>query len=131
MEYYKHMMGISDILVSDTIIYVVSFLKTNDKIKFLSLSKDLHLLKDKIYFDELITYTKKINYLWYFDRFTNIIIYDITQKLPKSVKHITFGNYFNQDIRDYIPHSVTHLYFKDDFNKDIKGCIPNSVTHLI
>src|SRR5579872_2711480 len=139
-------------LLDDIIIYITSFLNTNDSINFLSISRDLHLLKDKIYYNKPV-YSHIIHKLWYYDRFTNIMVIDTGIKLPKfintlefdmcfdnqdikdcipnSVTHLTFGHYFNQDIKDCIPNSVTHLTFGKHFNRPIIDCIPNSVTHLI
>src|SRR5579872_3691428 len=152
-------MSMLDILTNDTIIYTMSFLNDYDKILFLSLCKNLHLLKDKIYYcDKVNIY--KIHDIWYFDRFTNITRYSpdvdyyyykpklpksinhlifsnnfsgknmIKGRIPNSITHLTFGNLFNDDIKDCIPNSVIHLTFGSCFNQNIKGCIPNSVTHL-
>src|SRR5579872_1016020 len=120
-----------DILIQDIIIYIVSYLKTKKKIKFLSLSRDLHALKDKIYYEDMID-IDKIHNLWYFDKFTNVLIYDtnITYKFPMFVTHIIFGPYYNKNVKGLIPNSVTHLTFGEHFNQPINDCIPNSVTRL-
>ena len=75
--------------------------------------------KNKIYYDEkIIIY--KIHELWYYDRFTNIVINKIEPKLPlpKCVSHIQID--FNDNIKDYIPNSVTHLTFGYDLIKILK-----------
>src|SRR5579872_2704116 len=124
-------MSVLDILINDIIIKITTFLRTCDKVMFLSISKDLHFLKDKIYYDKKIRLRKICN-LWYYDNFTNIIVGNTSYKykLPKSVNHLTFYWEFNKDVKGYIPNSITHLTLGDNFNRDIKGCIPNSVTHL-
>ena len=78
--------SILDILISDIIINIASFLNTFNKVKFLSLSKNLHILKDRINYDTKIK-LYKICKLWYYDRFTNIIVSNSTRNynLPKSI----------------------------------------------
>ena len=115
--------------IDDVIIYITTFLDIPNRLKFLSLSKNLHILKDKINYDDKINFDL-INKLWYYDRFTNVVTNYAISVFPKFINHLTFGWSFNQDIKDCIPNSVTHLTFDDDFNQDIKDCIPNSVTHL-
>src|SRR5579872_7065492 len=147
-------MSILEYLFDDIIIYIVDFLAVHDKIKFLSLSQNLHSLKDKIYYKDEID-IKKIHQLWYFDKFTNIIVdnfayilpksinrlklncpfnINIKGKLPNSITHLVLTGWLDQDIKDMIPNfgttNLTHLTFGPLFNKSIKGCLPNSITHL-
>ena len=77
-----------------------------DKDNILSVSPLLHSLKDKIFYYDQIP-NEKIQYLWYIDRFVNIII----------------GYCFNRNIKDCIPSSVTNLTFGYWFNQYIKDCI--------
>jgi len=67
-----------------------------DKISLLSCSKNLHLLKNRIFFNDLVAF-EKINYLWYFDRFTNVRVC-LYSALPKYVRRLTFGMLFNSTI---------------------------------
>ena len=124
-------MNILDIVISDIIIKIASFLNTFDKLKFLSITNDLHLLKNRTYYDKRIAF-HKIYKLWYYDRFTNIVVGKSGQKykLPTSIIKLTFRWNFKNNIKEYIPNSITHLTLSSTFNKDIEGCIPNSVTHL-
>ena len=98
-----------DVLIIDTIINIVFYLCDKDKIKFLSLSKELHILKNKVYYDDVVS-TDEICHLSYYDRFTTIIS-DTKYKLPASVTHLTFGYYFDNNRLYIIPISVTHLTF--------------------
>src|SRR5579872_6228717 len=144
--------NLMNMLINDVIYNIISFLNNYGKIMFLSVTKNTHILKDRIYYDDVID-IDKILILWYYDRFTNVrtdviplkfpklithmVFYpsygkyvNLKDRIPNSVTHLTFGYYFNQDIKDCIPNSVTHLTFGAFFNQDIKECIPNSVTHL-
>ena len=62
---------IMNTLVYDNIIDILSYLINIEKILFLSLSKELHALKNKVYYDEFID-IDKIQHLWYYNRFTHI-----------------------------------------------------------
>src|SRR5579872_2119524 len=119
----------TDLLVDDMIIYIMTYLNDKNKLLFLSLSKQLHFLKTKVYWNDYVC-TDKIYGLSYYDMFTHVIS-NLNHKLPNSITHLSITNTFNQDIKGcHIPNSITHLSFGNAFNKDIKGCIPNSVTHL-
>src|SRR5579872_4220672 len=113
--------SIIDILFSDNIMDIVSYLTIKEKIKFLSLAKDLHSLKDKIHYHDIV-YIGKIYHLWYYDRFTHVIVNYIQYKLPNSITHLTFDDYFNTTINEYIhiPKTMTHLTFGWEFNQNIK-----------
>ena len=117
-----------DTIILDIIKYICHYASDKDKIQFLSVNQKMHLLKNFVNYWDMIR-VEKIQKLWYFDRFINIIV-DKTCTFPKNVKCLTFGWYFNQEIKDCIPLSVTHLTFGSNFNQDIKDCIPLSVTHL-
>src|SRR5579872_5826154 len=124
-----------DVLLVDNIIEIISYLSIRDKIKFLSLSKFLHSLKndDKISYNNKIR-LNKIRNLWYYDRFTNVIANNTRYPLPKAITHLTFGRRFNNSINGFITNTLTpcltHLKFGRNFNCCIKGCIPNSIKHL-
>src|SRR5579872_6693746 len=120
-----------DILTIDSIIDITIYLNDKDKIKFLSSSKELHILKDKVHYNDQI-YIGDINDLWYFDRFTNIHISNSNYRypIPNSIIKLSLRYYFYADIKGYIPNTVTHLTFGGYFNQNIEGCIPTSVTHL-
>src|SRR5579872_3143841 len=128
-----------DILVIDCIINITSYLINHDIINFLSTSKYLHLLKDKIHYNNPVAICD-IQKLHYYDQFTNIIINNLTYTLPKNITHLTINfidygfdygwRYSNKDIKTYIPSTVTHLLFKEYIRTNIKDCIPDTITHL-
>src|SRR5579872_94757 len=120
-----------DLLIDDIVINIMSYLKTKEKIEFLSLSSHLHSLKNKVDYDIEIK-LNKIHKLWYYDRFINVIVnkHNYKYKLPKSITHLTFDNSFDCDIMNYIPNTITHLKFGHNFNQSIKHCIPNSVVNI-
>ena len=128
-----HLLSMStlDILINDIILNITNFLNTYDKLMFLSITKNQHMLKDKICYEDKIVIGEILT-LWYYDRFTNISIELFNRKLPTLITHLTIGRNFKQDIIDCIPNSVTHLTFGDSFSQTIKDCvkIPKSVTHL-
>lgn len=62
-----------NMLIDDIIVYLMTFLNDIGKIYFLSITKVLHSLKNKIQFNEIVHYNN-IYDLSYFDMFTNIII---------------------------------------------------------
>jgi len=115
-------------LFIDLIIQICIYLTDKDKINLLSINKQYHLIKNKIYYIEQIKKCKIIN-LFYYDNFINIICSNLIN-FPKNIKYLTFGKIFNKEIKGAIPNSVTHLTFGENFNQEIKGAIPNSVTHL-
>src|SRR5579872_6029748 len=119
-------MSILDILIVDVIINIMTYLSDRGKIKFLSLSKNLHALKNKVYYEEYIN-VDRIHTLWYYDRFTHINFYNLRYTFPKSITHVTVSN---TNIVNHIPASVTHLNFDKCFDENIKDCIPNTITHL-
>ena len=139
IEYYDK---IDMILIDDNILYITTFLCDREKIKFLSITKRLHLLKNRIYYNELID-VDRIYEVSYYDKFKNIQIsgYQIYTGviLPKFITQLTLDTFcgiedvsgdIDGPIKRCISNSLTHLTFGRYFNRDIKGCIPNSVTHL-
>src|SRR5579872_7564383 len=98
-------MSILDIMISDCIISITKFLNDKENLRFLSISKDLHLLKDKINYDDEIN-IDRIHQLWYYDRFTNIMAHHLLYKFPKSITHLEFDDKFDQNIKECIPTSV-------------------------
>lgn len=120
-------------VINDIVIIIAKFLNDREKILFLSSSNRLHLLKNKIHYNEVIN-IMKIKDLTYYDMFTNVCISNLEHKPPKSITHLYFDWYFNEDIKDFLFTSImtnlTHIIFSTNFNKSIKGCIPNSVTYL-
>jgi len=115
--------------LTDEILHICAHLSDKDNIQFSTTSKRLSIIKFRILF-----FTKmQINdiiHLSYFHQFSNVIMSDTNESLPKHVMNLTFGWNFNQPINGCIPDSVTHLTFGIYFNQPINGCIPNSVTHL-
>ena len=115
---------------SDIAIYICQFLDDWSKLQLLSINRKLHMIKNKVYYNQM-TNMSKIYYLWYRDQMTNIFTHDIYYyTLPKNVTHITFTTNFDKDIKAFIPHTVTYLKFGSRFDRCIKDCIPESVTYL-
>src|SRR5579872_2052454 len=85
-------------LINDIVIYIMTFLNDGPKRRFLSSSKDLHKLKDKIYYDCMMK-IEKIHTLWYFDMFTYVEINNLEYKLPNSITKlcINFDKAFDQN----------------------------------
>src|SRR5579872_4241728 len=123
------MSNMMDVLIKDIIVYITTYLTDKIKLNLLSSNKYFHSLKNEIIYHDCID-IDKIHHLWYYDRFTKLVVHNIQHHIPKSVTHLTFGDNFNQNIKDCIPDSVTHLTFSDEFDQDIKDCIPKSVIHL-
>ncbi len=125
-----------NILIEDIIIEILSYVDDNNKIDFLSINSEFHLLKLRIKFTNNID-SFKINHLFYYDNFTNIFFHDkfngdiSTIRFPSSMNSLTFGNNFDHRIDNCILLSVTHLSFGCCFNQKIDGYIPGRVTHLI
>ena len=115
--------------LTDEILHICAQLSDEDNINLSATSKRLSVIKFRIIFFTLIC-IKNIIHLSYFHQFTNVIMLDTNEFLPKHVTHLTFGYYFNQPINSCIPESVTNLTFGGHFNQPINGCIPDSVTHL-
>jgi len=115
---------------TDIIVYLaVSYLDDYDKIQLMMITKKYYSLRFKFTFNNKVKYSL-VEYLSYYDSFTNLIINNNDLILPKKIKYLTFGENFNQSIKGCIPNSVTHLTFDWKFDQSIEGCIPNSVTHL-
>lgn len=51
--------------------------------------------------------------------------------LPKSLKRLTFGWYFNRPLGDSLPKSLTHLTFGSHFNKPLGNSLPKSLIYLV
>lgn len=117
----------------EIIVDICNYLQDMDKISLTATCRDLHKVKNILFYDDIIEYRKIKNSPVKYN-FRNLIINDgddVTDLLNfKCLKYLTFGDNFNQDIKGYIPLTVTHLTFGFYFNQDIKGCIPSSVTHL-
>src|SRR5579872_6469704 len=87
-----------DVLITDIIIHITTFLNNHEKIKFLSVSKKSHTLKNKIYYYSLTPINiNKIHDLHYHDRFTNVHVCNYyfplfleKYKFSKSITHLTF-----------------------------------------
>ena len=134
--------------LTDEFLHICAYLSDKDNIQLSATSKCLSVIKFHILFFTRMQIVDIIH-LSYFHQFSNVIMSDTNESLPKhtscltfslnksingcipnSVTHVTFGDYFDQPIEDCIPNSVTHLTFGFDFNQPINGCIPDSVTHL-
>lgn len=51
--------------------------------------------------------------------------------LPKTLTHLTFGDYFDKQLNDTISDStLTHLTFGSSFDKSLKGVLPNTLKQL-
>jgi hypothetical protein len=127
--------------MDDIYIHICSFLDDLSVLTFLSTNNHSNKLKNKVFYSGGV-FINKINRLWYFDRFTNIITKKIC-RFPKNITYLTFGHDFNQPLLDIIPSSVTasairlgipsnitHLTFGKRFNQSITGAIPASIIYL-
>ena len=109
---------------------IINLLDDNAKNKFTKLNKTMNEMKYKLRYTNDYIYNNKIQdaknkgY-----KIKNIIYYADDRKIPSIVTKIFFQMHFNQDIKECIPKSVTHLTFGNYFNQDKKS-IPKSVTHL-
>lgn len=72
-----------DALFKDIILNITTYLNNKDEMRFLSSTKNLHDLKNDVYYENIVA-IRIIHQLWYFDRFTNAIISELDSKLPKS-----------------------------------------------
>src|SRR5579872_6900445 len=124
-----------NLLIDDMIVHIMTYLNNKSKIQFLSISKNLQQLKNKVQYNEKIS-LNKIRRLPYYNMFLNVIIQDdnilnnnLCFKLPNAITHLTL-DISGTCNKDYIPVTITHLTFGDHFYQDINDCIPNSVTHL-
>jgi len=115
--------------LTDEILHICAYLSDKDNIHLSATSKRFSIIKFRILFFTKTRVTDIIN-LSYFHQFSNVIMSDTNESLPKHVIHLTFDYYFNQPINNCVPNSVTHLTFGGKFNQQINSCIPDSVTHL-
>jgi len=115
--------------LTDEILHICAYLSDKDNIHLSATSKHFLIIKFRILFFTKV-HIKDIIRLSYFHHFSNVIMSDVNESLPKHVTHLTFDRDFNQSINSCIPDSVTHLTFGAEFNQLINGCIPDSVSHL-
>ena len=113
----------------DEIPYICAQLSDKDNIHLSATSKHFSYIKFSVLFFTKV-HVKDIIRLSYFHQFSDVIMFDINEPLPKHVTNLTFGWDFNQLIKDRIPKSVTILTLGYHFNQPINACIPDSVTNL-
>jgi hypothetical protein len=118
-----------NVLYKDTIIHICRNLRDYDKYNFLSITNTFHKLKQHVFFNEAIHLNDIINSP-YFDRCTNVVIYDVPINFPQYVTHLQINSLKNAHID--IPSSVTHLTLTGWCHTDILDCITplNHITHL-
>jgi len=115
--------------LTDEFLHICAYLSDKNNIHISATSKRFSDIKFRtLFFTKM--HIEDIIRLPYFHQFSDVIMFDINEPLPKHVTNLTFGHKFNQPINDCVPDSVTHLTFGYDFNQPINSCIPNSVTHL-
>lgn len=135
-------------ILNDVILEICKYLGDTEKTQFLSVTKHTDTLKDKIFYDDLII-VDKISQLWYFDKFTKIIVIFDIGKIPKNIKELYLGNFLDKHINAKIPAIwknirsygvftklltmdmpyLTHLYFGTYYNYPIYF-LPQTITHL-
>ena len=115
--------------LTDEILHICAYLSDKDNIHLSATSKHFLIIKFRILFFTEMRVKDIIN-LSYFHQFTNVIMSDTNQSLPKHVTNLTFCYSFNQTINNCIPDSVTHLTFGHHFNQPINCSLPDSVTYL-
>lgn len=117
---------------NDIIIYICNYLNDKDKISFLSINRHMNLIKNKVFYHEMVC-INKIQGLWYINQIKNVVIKEnvnLSKYIIPNITNLTFGYNFNQCVKGYIPSQVTHLTFGQYFRQSLEGCIPPSVTHL-
>ena len=114
--------------LTDEILRVCVHLSDQDKVHLSATSKRLSNIKFRILFLTKM-FAKDIINLSYFNRFSNVIMSDTKEFLPKHVTHLTFSERFNQAINGCIPKSVKNLTFGYGFNQSIDS-MPNSVVNI-
>jgi len=138
-------------IFNDIIFEICNHINDKDKIMFLSVCKHCHMLKNNLLYYNVVL-IDNISRLWYFNRFTEIIIIFDIGKIPDQVRKIYYGNFvdghinvkipipwksiksygsFDDFINKKFPSSLTHLFFGTWFNTKISTPIPNTITHII
>ncbi|BCS82686.1 putative F-box and FNIP repeat-containing protein [Cotonvirus japonicus] len=141
-----------DDVYDDVIFYILEYLTDQEKIIFFSVNKKFNKFKYEIYFYTEYDYDK-IKNLPYYNRFkqikftgtenipietTNLIFHSpilnyvplTKDTIPKNVKRLKFGPFFNLPLNDCIHDGITHVKFGKMFNQPIIGQIPKSVVCL-
>ena len=113
--------------LTDEIMHICTYLADKDNIHLSAISKRFSVIKF-LFFTKMCI--KDIIHLSYFHQFSNVIMFDTDEPLPKHTNRLTFDDNLNQPINSCILNSVTHLTFGYEFNQPINSCIPDSVTHL-
>jgi len=116
--------------LTDEFLHICAYLSDKDNVHLSATSIRLSVIKFRILFFTK-AHIKDIIHLPYFHQFSNVIMSDTNDPLPKRTSCLTFNNRLNKSVNSCIPKSVTHLTFGYDFNQSIKDCIPDLVTHLI
>ena len=115
--------------LTDEILHICAHLSDKDNIHLSATFKRFSYIKfHALFFTKM--HIKDIIRLPYFHQFSNVIMFDINEPLPKHIICLTFVDGFNQPIDNRIPDSVAYLTFGWNFNQPINSCIPDSVTHL-
>uniref|UniRef100_A0A6C0C9P1 FNIP repeat-containing protein n=1 Tax=viral metagenome TaxID=1070528 RepID=A0A6C0C9P1_9ZZZZ len=116
-------------LIRDAIIKICDLLCDYDRLNFLSISTKHDKYKQHIYFDEEVP-IKRIIGLSYFNRFRNVFVSCIVNKLPPDVTHLKLSHGCDENIFDNLPNTVTDLILDLRISRNIKGCIPANVKRL-
>lgn len=124
-------------LPAELFVMITDYLSDGDKLILISCCKNLYNRRYILRFDtqmflrRVIKYDPRIN-------FTNISIdfrKDFDDKmavlLPRFVKRLVIGDFFNHRLKIPLPATVRHLKFGAYFNHILNDNIPDSVTHLI
>jgi len=136
----------------DIITSICQYLDDIEKFCFLSITKQLDVMKGKMLFNDP-AYLYQIYFHRYFNQFTNIIVCDRAKditlpngvvlrerkpRFPKAMKKIEFRTYINYLYRDLFWECITHIKFDDDqcipkfySERKKKYILPQSLTHLV
>jgi hypothetical protein len=112
---------------NDVIVYICDFLSDVDKLAYLSINNNMHLLKINVIFHTNI-HIDQIIHLKYYDRFTNIVAGDCSI-LPLNTKKLVLTNTYTENINNLIPLNVLYLTFKEEPIYDITENFPTNIIH--
>jgi hypothetical protein len=119
-----------DFQYKDIILLICKYLHDKNKINYLSVSKSAHILKHETIFRKKVD-LHQILQLSYFDQFTNVIVGERFDKLPKNTKLVTFSDYFNKSINGLnFPPNIIGIKFGRCFDSNIDDCIPSTIKYL-
>lgn len=123
-----------DVLPREIVFIFCSMLASNRSVlRFLSCTKNLHVLKHLVSFSCFVSY-RKIKDLPYKHSFKKIEVHGSCEKLCEcSPEHIKFSLFSDMCIKPFtLPHSIKYLEFSQTFDGYLyKGFFPPNLKHLV